>query len=58
MNSKYFPNITIVDWFIVPSKLSKVIIVSKALVGAFNMVGGWMVWKFRNGRSILSGEDR
>jgi hypothetical protein len=57
MNSKYFPNMSIVDWFKIPSKSSKGSIVWNALVESFKMVGVWTVWKVGNGRSIRLGED-
>jgi hypothetical protein len=45
MNSKYIPNMSIVEWFRISSKSSKGSIVWKILVQAFSMVGGWSVWK-------------
>jgi hypothetical protein len=57
LNSKYFPNLSISEWFREPMKSSKGSIVWKALVEAFPLVGKWMVWCIGNGEKVRLGED-
>jgi hypothetical protein len=57
MNSKYFPNLSVVDWFQTPVKSSKGSIVWKDLVEYFPLVGNWTVWQIGNGRNVRLGED-
>jgi hypothetical protein len=57
MNSKYFPNLFVTDWFRTPVKSSKGSIVWKVLVEAFPLVGSWTMWKVGNGKKVHVGED-
>jgi hypothetical protein len=57
LHSKYFANLSIVEWFHFPVKSSKGSIMWKALVEAFPLVGKWTVWKIGNGRNVRLGED-
>jgi hypothetical protein len=57
MNSKYFPSLSISDWFREPLKSTKGSIVWKALVQAFPLVGKWTVWHIKNGEKVRLGED-
>jgi hypothetical protein len=57
MNSKYFPTLSISEWFREPLKSSKGSIVWKALVEAFPLVGNWTVWRIGNGEKVRLGED-
>jgi hypothetical protein len=57
MNSKYFPSLSIIDWFHDPLKSSKGSIVWKALVQDFPLVGKWNAWHIGNGEKVRLGED-
>jgi hypothetical protein len=57
MNSKYFPTLSISDWFREPLKSPKGSIVWKALVQAFPLVGNWTVCCIGNGEKVRLGED-
>jgi hypothetical protein len=57
MHSKYFPNLTVIEWLRQLNKSSKGSIVWKALVEAFPLVGEWVVWKIGDRKNIRVGED-
>jgi hypothetical protein len=57
MNSKYFPSLSVVDWFCSPLKSPKGSIVWKALVESFPLVGNWMAWRIGNGKNVRIGVD-
>jgi hypothetical protein len=57
MNSKYFPNLSIEEWFRSPIKSSKGSILWKALVEAFPLVGTWTIWQKGNISKVRLGED-
>jgi len=57
MNSKYFPNLFVSEWFREPTKSSKGSIVWKALVDDFPLVGNWIVWRIGNRTKVRLGED-
>jgi hypothetical protein len=57
MWSKYFPNLSFIEWFRLPNKSSTGSIVWKDLVEAFPLVGEWVVWKIGD-RKKGSGWER
>jgi len=57
MNSKYFPTLSISEWFQEPLKYYKGSIVWKALVESFPLVGKWKIWRIGNGEKVRLGEE-
>jgi hypothetical protein len=57
MWSKYFPNLSVIEWFRQPKKSSKGSIVWKDMVEAFPLVGDWVVWKIGDKKKVRVGED-
>jgi hypothetical protein len=56
MWSKYFPNLSVIKWLKKPNKSSKGIIVWKALVKNFPLVGEWVFWKIGDRKKFKVGE--
>jgi hypothetical protein len=55
---KYIHISSIKEWIRKPSKyISNVLIVWKATIKYFSLIGNWLVWKVGNGRRIRLGKD-
>ena len=53
MTSKYYPNSSIIEWFIRPEKSHKGGYVGwKEMVLSFPIIGKWMAWEIGDGRSV------
>jgi hypothetical protein len=57
MNSKYFPNLSVVEWFRITGQVLQRLHSMESLGGSFPTGRNWTVWQIGNGRKVRLGED-